>query len=203
MEHSSPGTRHGQSSRNSIEVSITRYDPNALGAWAPAHCCYSATSRPGGAASATDLWRAQVVCARLGVVFRSLLVSAHLGPEADFWNGYYGECELEGKLVLDPFVGGGTSVVEARRLGASCIGVDVDPVACAVTSLELDAWDMPALDDALEQLQQSVGSKLRKYHVHTLPSGESLEGPASFLGADPQLPTVPLSHSCSSALCSC
>jgi len=109
---------------------------------------------------------------RLGIVFRSLLVSANLGPDADFWKGYYGECQLDGLTVLDPFVGGGTSVVEARRLGADCIGVDVDPVACAVTAFELDLWQMPQLDDALAQLKESVGQTVQHYHRGRLPSGE-------------------------------
>lgn len=112
---------------------------------------------------------------RLGVVFRSLLVSANIEPKSNFWEGYYGDCHLDGKLILDPFVGGGTSVLEARRLGANCIGVDVDPVACAVTSFELDLWGMPALEDALARLKQSVGSTVREYHVGYLPSGDRCE----------------------------
>ncbi len=110
---------------------------------------------------------------RLGVVFRSLLVSANLGPTANFWKGYYGDCTLDGLTVLDPFVGGGTSVVEARRLGASCVVVDVDPVACAVTAFELDAWTMPRLDEALDQLKSTVGKELERYHRAKLPTGES------------------------------
>ena len=35
-----------------------------------------------------------------------------------------------GDLVLDPFVGSGTTCVEAQRLGRTSIGVDLNPVAC-------------------------------------------------------------------------
>ncbi len=35
----------------------------------------------------------------------------------------------EGDLVLDQFAGGGTTLVEAKLLNRSCIGVDVNPVA--------------------------------------------------------------------------
>lgn len=110
---------------------------------------------------------------RLGVVFRSLLVSAHLEPGDDFWDAYYGGCCLNGKSVLDPFVGGGTSVVEARRLGANSIGVDVDPVACAVTAFELDVWNMPSVEEALVTLKNTVGAKLQRFHEGCLPSGEA------------------------------
>jgi putative DNA methylase len=109
---------------------------------------------------------------RLGCVFRSLLVAAGLEPDADFWEAYYGEADLTGKTVLDPFVGGGTSVVEASRLGASCIGVDIDPVACAVTDFEAKAGTMPDLSEALEELKASLGTRLQTFHEARGPSGE-------------------------------
>lgn len=109
---------------------------------------------------------------RLGCVFRSLLVAAGLEPDDDFWEAYYGQADLTGKTVLDPFVGGGTSVVEASRLGASCIGVDIDPVACAVTDFEATAAKMPDLYEALEDLKASVGARLQTFHEARGPSGE-------------------------------
>lgn len=101
---------------------------------------------------------------RLGVVFRSLLVGATSTPDADFWGAYYGGADLKHFTVLDPFVGGGTSVVEAQRLGASVAAGDVDPIACAVTRFELAAHEMPDLEDALASLMTSVGEVLRQYH---------------------------------------
>src|SRR5215469_18353978 len=76
---------------------------------------------------------------RLGAVFRAILVGASSDSKADFWEQYYGKACLSGLTILDPFVGGGTSVVEATRLGATTFAVDVDPVACAVTKFELNA----------------------------------------------------------------
>src|SRR5215510_4423470 len=69
---------------------------------------------------------------RLGSVFRALLVGAVSSLNDNFWQGYYGAVDLRGLTMLDPFVGGGTSVVEARRLGASIVAIDVDPIACSV-----------------------------------------------------------------------
>src|SRR5689334_7800503 len=37
-----------------------------------------------------------------------------------------------GELVLDPFVGGGTTLVEARRAGRPAIGADLNPLAVFV-----------------------------------------------------------------------
>lgn len=103
---------------------------------------------------------------RLGTVFRALLVGAVSGPEDDFWEGYYGGADLRGITLLDPFVGGGTSVVEASRLGASAVAVDVDPIACSVTELELMAASLPDLTDALARVQESVGTRLAQYHTY-------------------------------------
>jgi len=101
---------------------------------------------------------------RLPSVFRSLLIGVTNAPGADFDALYYGAANLSGSTVLDPFVGGGTSVFEASRLGATAYGCDVDPVACAVSQLELDAADMPDLQQALETLKSRVGTQVEKFH---------------------------------------
>ena len=111
---------------------------------------------------------------RLGSVFRALLVGATRVPEDDFWTGYYGQTDLRGMSVLDPFVGGGTSVVEAQRLGASVLGVDVDPIACEVTRFELQASATPDLAHPLELLKESVGSVVSRYHEVLSDTGKVL-----------------------------
>lgn len=102
---------------------------------------------------------------RLGSVFRSLLIGVTSEPDADFGELYYGGADLTGLKVLDPFVGGGTSVFEASRLGATAYGCDVDPVACAVSRLELGAADLPDLSPILADLKERVGSRLAEFHV--------------------------------------
>ena len=104
---------------------------------------------------------------RLGSVFRALLVGAASEPDEDFWASYYGGADLRDIVVLDPFVGGGTSIVEALRLGATTRAVDVDPVACAVSRFEANARDVPDLIEPLSELQRTVGEKVRRYHLTT------------------------------------
>ncbi|WDH21369.1 hypothetical protein [Pseudomonas chlororaphis] len=101
---------------------------------------------------------------RLPSVFRSLLIGVTSAPGADFESLYYGDADLRGLTVLDPFVGGGTSVFEALRLGASVHGCDVDPVACAVSQLELDASEMPDMQPVFEALKERVGRQIGEYH---------------------------------------
>lgn len=101
---------------------------------------------------------------RLPSVFRSLLIGVTNAPGSDFEALYYGDADLRGTTVLDPFIGGGTSVFEASRLGATAYGCDVDPVACAVSQLELDAADMPDLRPALDTLKSRVGKRVTEFH---------------------------------------
>jgi putative DNA methylase len=109
---------------------------------------------------------------RAGAAFRALLVAAHTPASDDFWEAYYGDADLSGVTVLDSFVGGGTSMVEAGRLGAQVIGFDVDPVACAVTTLETEAAGIPDLQDALTDLKQEIGVGLSRYYRTSGPDGE-------------------------------
>lgn len=112
---------------------------------------------------------------RFGSAFRSLLVAAQLPPDADFWRAYYAGVDYTGKVVLDPFVGGGTSVVEALRLGADVIGVDVDAVACAITNFESRAGRTPDLQPVLDRLTRDVGRRMARYYRTRTADGRSRE----------------------------
>ena len=74
---------------------------------------------------------------RFSSAFRALVVAARLPAEGDFGEAYYEGVDYRGLTVLDPFVGGGTSVVEASLLGANTVGIDIDAVACAITNFEI------------------------------------------------------------------
>lgn len=49
-----------------------------------------------------------------------------------------------GDLVLDPFVGGGTTAVEAMRLGRRCVAADLNPLATFVTAAKTTPLDTVA-----------------------------------------------------------
>jgi adenine-specific DNA methylase len=66
--------------------------------------------------------------------------------------------------LLDPFLGGGTSLVETIKMGGEITGVDVDPVACAISRFEGCAVDLPDLGVALKGLYADVGERLRTHY---------------------------------------
>jgi len=65
---------------------------------------------------------------RLGSVFRTILLATFLPPEELVWEHYYQRHDFSGKIVLDPFMGRDTTVVEALRLGCKMVGCDLNPV---------------------------------------------------------------------------
>lgn len=109
---------------------------------------------------------------RFSSAFRAILVSAKLDDCEQFWDAFYRGVDYDGTTVLDPFVGGGTSVVEAAQLGATTIGVDIDPVACAITQFELRAAIVPDLLPTLSHLKKTVGAKQSRYYRTKGPNGE-------------------------------
>ena len=66
-----------------------------------------------------------------------------------------------GGLVIDPFVGSGTTLVEAMLLGRRSIGVDLSPIACLVAKAKTTRIPAKHLDTAIMQHLESVRS-----HIH-------------------------------------
>lgn len=62
---------------------------------------------------------------RCGSTFRTILKQFIADPNR---RDYYAPKGLEGKIILDPMMGGGTTLHEAIRLGANVIGADIDPI---------------------------------------------------------------------------
>ncbi|AGB36718.1 DUF1156 domain-containing protein [Natronococcus occultus] len=92
-------------------------------------------------------------------------------PEA-LWQYYLEDVDFDGKTVLDPFMGGGTSVVESLRLGCTAIGSELNPVAWFVVKKEVEPVDLDVLDAAFEQLEATVGREIRDYYRTDCPDCE-------------------------------
>jgi DNA modification methylase len=95
---------------------------------------------------------------RCGSTFRAILKQfvPHLERR-----DYYAPGGLEGKIVLDPMMGGGTTLHEAIRLGANVIGADIDPIPVAqarATLTEIPLGKLrSAFDKLFDDLYQSIG----------------------------------------------
>lgn len=79
---------------------------------------------------------------------------------------YYENHNFKNKIALDPFCGGGTSLVELHRLGVKTVGLDINPIALFTTKKELDPFDLILFNQTVEGLTQQIGNKLKTY-FHT------------------------------------
>jgi DNA modification methylase len=74
-----------------------------------------------------------------------------------------------GSIVLDPFCGGGVTVVEGLRLGRKVIGVDINPLATFITRMEVIDVDMEELKDAFEKVEAACRAKIEELYLTTCP----------------------------------
>lgn len=99
---------------------------------------------------------------RPGTLFRSLLLSefGHAPLADDYWKGQ----RLSG-TIADPFMGGGTTVFEALRLGMSVVASDVNPMSYwlvrqAVEEIDLDEFSREG-ERVWRELDERLGDLYR------------------------------------------
>lgn len=97
-------------------------------------------------------------------------------PEA-LWDLYSKDVTIDDKKVLDPFMGGGTSVVESSRFGADVTGYDLNPVAWFITKKEIDASkvDIEDLKAKFNNLKENIALDIKKYYKTKCPNNERHE----------------------------
>src|SRR5438876_5463487 len=91
---------------------------------------------------------------RPGALFRALILSEFSGRPVN--ENYYHSHHLSDLRIFDPFMGGGTRMMEANRVGCSVIGADINPMACWIVRQELLDLDVDAYLKAAEQLRAQL-----------------------------------------------
>lgn len=96
---------------------------------------------------------------RPGTLFRGLLLSEFGKKPVE--EIFYSPNSFEGVTIADPFMGGGTPLLEANRIGCNVIGTDINPMAAWVVHEEIDAIDLrqyaKKAEELLDNLTQEVG----------------------------------------------
>jgi adenine-specific DNA methylase len=105
---------------------------------------------------------------------QKLVNDVDLDDPESLWQLYNKDVRVEDKRVLDPFMGGGTSLIEASRFGASVVGNDLNPVAWFTTKKELEAGktDVGTLEDAFDQVESQVKEELTDHYTTECPECE-------------------------------
>ena len=101
---------------------------------------------------------------RLGSVFRGIILGCLLPRDTDLTKAFYEAHDFSGVTVLDPFLGSGTTVGEAHKLGCTALGRDINPVACESVRVALGPLDGKQLTTAFEQLSDTVGQRIRELY---------------------------------------
>ena len=106
---------------------------------------------------------------RLGSVFRTILLGTFCPATEDLWQRYYEGARFPDRIVLDPFMGGGTTVHEALRLGCKVIGVDYNPVAWWTVRSSITLPDLERLKDGFLTLQKRAAPSLLSHYATRCP----------------------------------
>ena len=93
---------------------------------------------------------------RCGSTFRAILKQFASAERRD----YYAPGGLESKVVLDPMMGGGTTLQEAIRLGANVIGADIDPIPISQARASLTQVPLGDLRSAFDSFFSSLRGSL-------------------------------------------
>ncbi len=100
---------------------------------------------------------------RPGTLFRGLAL-AEFG-DASLEELFYQSNDLPDRCVADPFMGGGTPLIEANRVGCDVVGYDINPMAAWIVREELEHLDLPAYGAEshalVDYLEQEVGALYR------------------------------------------
>jgi putative DNA methylase len=119
---------------------------------------------------------------RRSSVFRAMLIAAATQAPEDrnqaaklVWDHYYANHQKAGSFkklrVLEPFMGGGTTLVEGSRLGFQLTGIDLNPVAWFVCKNELACSDPEMVAKLFDEIETEVKPQIQPFYTTTCPRG--------------------------------
>ena len=109
---------------------------------------------------------------RLGSVFRGILLASAVKNGADLRKEFYGIHCFSDVTVFDPFMGSGTTIGEAHKLGFTSLGRDINSVAVEAVRAALGPMDINRLSDAYHTIAADVGVKIKELYHCTDSTGE-------------------------------
>jgi adenine-specific DNA methylase len=102
---------------------------------------------------------------RPGTVLRNLLLAEFNGSDP-LGSGYWTSHKLRG-VIADPFMGGGTTIYEANRLGFSVVGTDINPMAYWIVRQSLAELDLEAFARTAEEVASRVEGRVDNAYTTT------------------------------------
>ena len=95
---------------------------------------------------------------RPGTLFRSLILAEFV--DAPLQQCFFQANDLAGVRVADPFMGGGTPLIEANRVGCDVRGLDINPMSTWIVRQEIEHLDVPAYQQAAYSLLNALRAEM-------------------------------------------
>lgn len=95
---------------------------------------------------------------RPGTLFRALMLAEF--SDIPLQDAFYRAGDLSGKTIADPFMGGGTPLLEANRMGAHVQGCDINPMAYWIVRQEMEYLNLGKYRAAAGELRTALESEL-------------------------------------------
>ncbi|MBI5909250.1 MAG: DUF1156 domain-containing protein [Betaproteobacteria bacterium] len=100
---------------------------------------------------------------RPGTLFRGLILSEF--GDQPLTESFFKANDFPGRMIADPFMGGGTPLIEANRVGCDVVGFDINPMAAWIVREEIEHLDLSAYRQAagclLTHLERDIGAFYR------------------------------------------
>ncbi len=107
---------------------------------------------------------------RPGTLFRALLLSEFV--QEPLRESFFRSNNLKGIRVADPFMGGGTPLIEANRVGCDIVGYDINPMAYWIVREEIENLDVEAYRKVASNLTLCLDNEIGYlYHTKCLECG--------------------------------
>lgn len=85
-----------------------------------------------------------------------------------------------GDIILDPFCGGGVTVVEGLKLRRKVVGVDLNPMATFITKMEVMPVDLDLLEEGFKKVEAAVKSDILNLYRAVCPKCHSKDAIAEW-----------------------
>ena len=104
---------------------------------------------------------------RPGTLFRGLVL-AEFG-EGRLEDLFFRANDFPGLRMVDPFMGGGTPLIEANRVGCDVEGFDINPMSAWIVREELEPIDLAAYEQAADALIDALRTEIGRYYQTSCP----------------------------------
>ena len=99
---------------------------------------------------------------RPGTLFRGLLLSEFV--DGNLRESFFRSHNLKGLTIFDPFMGGGTPLIEANRVGCNIVGYDINPMAYWIVRQEINHLDLELYTKAATAVRMDLEAKVGKLY---------------------------------------